>query len=149
MLVGSEDFAIRVFSHDEIVAEITETESVTGLVPVQDSRFGYALSNGTVGVYERTTRWWRIKSKNSATSVCGFDLDGDGVNELVTGWSNGKLDARNDRTGEVIFKDTFGHAVSGLIVGDYSQSGRRQLIACSSEGESKPTLSHGATHSHT
>jgi hypothetical protein len=24
-------------------------------------RFGYALANGTVGVYEKTTRWWRIK----------------------------------------------------------------------------------------
>ncbi len=40
LLVGSEDFEIRVFSGDEIVTEITETEAVTGLVPVQDGRFG-------------------------------------------------------------------------------------------------------------
>lgn len=25
------------------------------------SRFGYALANGTVGVYDRTARYWRIK----------------------------------------------------------------------------------------
>ena len=43
-------------------------------------------------------RWWRIKSKNSASAIFAFDLDGDGVKELITGWSNGKLDARNDRS---------------------------------------------------
>ena len=43
-------------------------------------------------------RWWRIKSKNNATCIFGYDLDGDGVKELITGWSNGKLDARNDRS---------------------------------------------------
>ena len=37
------------------------------------------MSNGTVGVYEKTTRWWRIKSKNSASAIAAFDLDGDGV----------------------------------------------------------------------
>ena len=25
------------------------------------SRFGYGLANGTVGVYDRTARYWRIK----------------------------------------------------------------------------------------
>ena len=64
LLVGSEDFEIRIFAEDEILTEITETEAVTSLIPVQDGRFGYALANGTVGVYEKTTRWWRIKSKN-------------------------------------------------------------------------------------
>ena len=67
-------------------------------------RFGYALANGTVGVYEKNTRWWRIKSKNQATAIFSFDLDGDGMKELITGWSSGKLDARNDKSGEVVFK---------------------------------------------
>ncbi len=30
-------------------------------------------------MYEKTTRWWRIKSKNSASAIAAFDLDGDGV----------------------------------------------------------------------
>ena len=57
-----------------------------------------------MGVYEKTTRWWRIKSKNQATAIFSFDLDGDGMKELITGWSSGKLDARNDKSGEVVFK---------------------------------------------
>ena len=61
LLVGSEDFDIRVFKDDEIIAEMSETEAITSLCPMQGSRFGYALSNGTVGVYEKIARWWRIK----------------------------------------------------------------------------------------
>ena len=95
LVVGSEDFEIRIFAEDEILAEITETEAVTALAPIEHGRFGYALANGTVGVYEKTTRWWRIKSKNTASCVFGYDLDGDGVKELITGWSNGKFVKRH------------------------------------------------------
>ena len=102
-----------------------------------DGRFGYALANGTVGVYEKTTRWWRIKSKNNSTCIGSYDLDGDGVNELITGWSNGKLDARNDKSGEVVFKENFGSAVAGLTQGDYRMDGRRELVACSTDGEGR------------
>ena len=34
---------------------------MTCLYPLHGSRFGYALANGTVGVYDRTARYWRIK----------------------------------------------------------------------------------------
>ena len=43
------------------MSEVTETEAVTALQPLAGARFGYALANGTVGVYDRTARWWRIK----------------------------------------------------------------------------------------
>ncbi|KAF7467919.1 Bardet-Biedl syndrome 2 protein [Marmota monax] len=135
LLVGSEDFDIRVFKEDEIVAEMTETEIITSLCPMYGSRFGYALSNGTVGVYDKTARYWRIKSKNHAMSIHAFDLNSDGVCELITGWSNGKVDARSDRTGEVIFKDNFSSAIAGVVEADYRMDGRVQLICCSVEGE--------------
>uniref|UniRef100_A0A8D2G8G4 Bardet-Biedl syndrome 2 protein homolog n=1 Tax=Theropithecus gelada TaxID=9565 RepID=A0A8D2G8G4_THEGE len=135
LLVGSEDFDIRVFKEDEIVAEMTETEVVTSLCPMYGSRFGYALSNGTVGVYDKTARYWRIKSKNHAMSIHAFDLNSDGVNELITGWSNGKVDARSDRTGEVIFKDNFSSAIASVVEGDYRMDGHMQLICCSVDGE--------------
>ncbi|RMX50842.1 hypothetical protein pdam_00003138 [Pocillopora damicornis] len=135
LLVGSEDFDIRVFKEDEIIAEMTETESVTSLCPIRGSRFGYALGNGTVGVYDKTARYWRIKSKNQAITIHSFDLDSDGVPELITGWSNGKIDARSDRTGEVVFKDNFSAAIAGILEGDYRMDGKVELICCSAEGE--------------
>ncbi|KAA0199277.1 hypothetical protein HAZT_HAZT008930 [Hyalella azteca] len=104
LLVGSEDFDIRVFKKDELITEMAETEAVTGLCSVAGPRFAYSLTNGTVGVYQGSSRWWRIKSKNQAMCICSYDIDGDGVPELITGWSNGKLDARNDKSGEVVFK---------------------------------------------
>nr|KAG5709090.1 hypothetical protein BaRGS_028546 [Batillaria attramentaria] len=103
LIVGSEDFDIRVFKEDEIMAEMTETES-----------------------------------KNQAISIHGYDLDSDGVEELITGWSNGKIDARSDRTGEVIFKDNFSQAVAGIVQGDYRMdagSTVEQLICVSVDGE--------------
>ncbi|KAL2093165.1 hypothetical protein ACEWY4_010477 [Coilia grayii] len=135
LLVGSEDFDIRVFKEDELVSEMAENETVTSLCHMHDSRFGYALANGTVGVYDRTARYWRIKSKNHAMSIHAFDLNADGVVELITGWSNGKIDARSDRTGEVIFKDNFSSSVAGVVEGDYRMDGKIQLICTSVEGE--------------
>ncbi|XP_044290035.1 Bardet-Biedl syndrome 2 protein isoform X2 [Varanus komodoensis] len=135
LLVGSEDFDIRVFREDEIVAEMAETEIITALTPMGSSRFGYALSNGTVGIYNQAARYWRIKSKNQAMSIHAFDINSDGVCELITGWSSGKIDARSDRTGEVIFKDNFASSVAGIVQGDYRMDGNTQLICCSVDGE--------------
>ncbi|XP_042890069.1 Bardet-Biedl syndrome 2 protein homolog [Penaeus japonicus] len=135
LLVGSEDFDIRVFKREEILFEMSETEAVTALCPMHGSRFGYALANGTVGVYEKISRWWRIKSKNQAIAIYSYDIDGDGVPELITGWSNGKVDARNDRSGEVVFKDNFQATVAGIVQGDYRMDGKNQLICCSVDGE--------------
>ncbi|ELU16233.1 hypothetical protein CAPTEDRAFT_171644 [Capitella teleta] len=135
LVVGSEDFDIRVFREDEIISEMTETEAITSLCGMQDSRFGYALANGTVGVYDKSSRYWRIKSKNHAISIHAYDLDSDGVSELITGWSNGKIDARSDRSGEVIFKDNFAQAVAGIVEGDYRMDGTDLLICCSVDGE--------------
>ena len=135
LLVGSEDFEIRAFRYDEIIAEMSETEAVTGLCPMGGSVYGYALANGTVGVYDRASRNWRIKSKNQALTIHSYDIDGDGVTELISGWSNGKIDARSKESGEIIFKDTMTSAVAGLVDADYRLEGKKQLICCSVDGE--------------
>lgn len=55
--------------------------------------------------------------------------------ELVTGWSNGKIDIRNTETGEMIFKDKFAHGIAGVIAADYNLDGIEELIVCSVSGE--------------
>lgn len=97
--------------------------------------FAYALSNGTVGVYQKKERLWRIKSKNQAVSILSFDINNDGVTELVTGWTNGKLDARNIENGEVLFRDNLVHSIAGILSVDYNLDGILELIVCTVEGE--------------
>ena len=57
------------------------------------------------------------------------------MKELITGWSSGKLDARNDKSGEVVFKDSMSSSVAGVTQGDYRMDGKMELITCSSDGE--------------
>lgn len=40
--------------------------------------FGYALSNGTYGVYHGRKRLWKQKAKDRVTAMIGVDLDLDG-----------------------------------------------------------------------
>lgn len=76
-----------------------------------------------------------FQSKNQPMCIVAFDIDGDGKPELITGWSNGKVDARSIRTGEVLCKDSFGHSIAGIVVADYCLDGTDQLIVCSVDGE--------------
>ena len=89
--VGSDDFDIRVFQDEDVISEVSEADVIVGLCPIQSTRFGYALANGTIGVYNGMDRMWRVKSKHSVCAISSFDLDGDGVPELLSGWSSGRV----------------------------------------------------------
>ncbi len=39
----------------------------------------------------RLDRVWRVKSKHSVCAIASYDLDGDGLPELISGWSNGRV----------------------------------------------------------
>uniref|UniRef100_A0A7S3GBK3 Bardet-Biedl syndrome 2 protein homolog n=1 Tax=Palpitomonas bilix TaxID=652834 RepID=A0A7S3GBK3_9EUKA len=135
LLVGSEDFEIRIYQDDEVLSEVTETDAVVGLSPLHHNRYGYALANGTIGVYEGSTRAWRVKSKNHVNTIIGFDLDGDGEPELISGWSSGRFEVRSDRSGEVIYKQKFPEPLAHLVAADYRMDGRTEVMACAIDGE--------------
>ncbi len=61
MVVGSDDFDIRVFKSDQIIGETSETDTISYIAPLKGNAFAYSLTNGTIGVYERLQRLWRIK----------------------------------------------------------------------------------------
>lgn len=135
LVAGSEDYDIRVFKDEAILYEISETDVITSLCGIYPQTFGYALKNGTVGVYHKQERIWRIKSKNRAAALTSWDINGDGVPELVTGWTSGKLDARSIETGEVVFKDSFADAIAAIFICDYNMDGIEEIVVVSVEGE--------------
>lgn len=59
--MSSEDYNIRVFQGNQLIGELAETEIVTHLTVLPENRFAYSVSNGTVGVYEKDVRLWRVK----------------------------------------------------------------------------------------
>lgn len=135
LVVGSDDFEIRAFQNEETVFECIETSAVLALAPLQKNLLGYALQNGTVGVYKGKHRAWRVKSKNVPTAIRAFDINGDGEKEIVIGWSNGKFESRRVANGEVVHKDTFSSPVAALVTADYRMDGNEEIICCSADGE--------------
>ncbi|GLD94916.1 hypothetical protein PINS_up003541 [Pythium insidiosum] len=135
LVVGSDDFEIRAFQQEEIVYETTETSKILALTPIQKQLFGYALQNGTVGVYKGKSRAWRVKSKNVPTAIHSFDLDGDGEKEIVIGWNNGKFEARRISNGEVVQKDLLSAPVAAIVSADYRMEGTDEVICCTADGE--------------
>jgi len=136
LLVGSDDFEIRAFQHEESLFEITETESVIDLIALGGSRFAYALSNGTVGVYDGMTRLWRVRGTENLNCMVAFDMDGDGITELVIGWSGGKLEARRVEDGKVVFWEVLSSSVTNLAIGRFAISmSDPEMICCTQNGD--------------
>lgn len=69
LLVGSDDFAIRIFQGEEVISEVTEAAKIVELCRIRGKRYGYALENGTIGVYEGGSRVWRVKSKHQCMAL--------------------------------------------------------------------------------
>ena len=134
LLVGSEDDDIRVFRGESILTEISETATPLHLVAVRDTKFAYGLSNGTVGVYDKSIRLWRLKSKHKVGALHSFDLDGDGLPEVLIGWDNGRFEVRGETNGEVIFRDHASAAIVGCIDEDYQGAGRGQVLVVAANG---------------
>lgn len=135
LLVGSEDFEIRIFHREEVTAEATEADVITGLTPMRGANYGYSLANGTIGVYNNGSRIWHAKSKHKVMALAAFDLDADGVEELVTGWSNGRLEVRHESNGELVYKDRFTSSIAQIVIGDYRMDNKDEIIACATDGE--------------
>lgn len=135
LLVGSDDFNIYFYKNEEHIFEITQNDEVTGLCPVKDSEIAFALKNGSLGVYEKQKKIWKKTTKNQVQAIRAFDIDCDGVPEIICGMSNGKLEVRREKNGTVVLKDTFDTPISAIIEADYRNDGKEQFIACSYTGE--------------
>lgn len=142
LLVGSDDFEIRVFQQEELLNEITEADKVTILQPIGNgSKFVYGLANGTVGVYTGVNnRLWRVKTKNKVTAVQAYDLDMDGVPEIISGWDNGSFNVRREENGEIVFRQNMDAPVAAILCADYRMDGKEEVMICSEAGEIRAYL---------
>lgn len=142
LLVGSEDFEVRSFRGEELIGETTEADKILHLAPVAgQSRFAYGLVNGTVGVYNgMKSRMWRVKTKHRPTSILAYDLNADGVSEVISGWVNGGFNVRSGESGEVLFRGTLSAPIAAVVRADYRMDGKDSLMVCSEAGEIKGFL---------
>ena len=81
-----------------------------------------------------------MKSRHQPTCINSFDLTGDGVPELLSGWSNGKFEVRSEKTGETLFKESFGAPISSVLCADFRGNGREEVICITEDGEVKGYL---------
>lgn len=61
LLVGSDDFVIRVFKGEELIYDINEDSKIKELTLIADNIFGYALESGSYGCYFSRKRLWSQK----------------------------------------------------------------------------------------
>jgi Bardet-Biedl syndrome 2 protein len=135
LIVGSDDYEIRFFHNEEMISEQTEADKIEFLHTIEKNLFSYGLSNGTVGVYTGPkNRLWRVKTKHKVTALVSYDLNCDGVPEIITGWSNGLLNIRNIDNGETLYKQILPSPIAALVRGDYRLDDKEELIVCSVNG---------------
>ena len=135
ILMGSEDYAIRIFRGEELIYDINESAKVTALMATKLGRYAYALDNGTLGLYNKTHRVWRAKTKNKVITLTAGDVNGDGQPEIVVGWSNGRFEVRSEAKGEPLYKKMVKEPISKVILDDLRLDGTQQTIICTESGK--------------
>ncbi|CAG9795877.1 unnamed protein product [Diatraea saccharalis] len=134
LLVGSDDFYIRVLKNNQFIMEIAETGPIVCLSPVTEVRFSYGLANGTIGIYEEGIRLWRVKSKQNALAL---QWSGE---MLACCWNNGRVDWRDGATGRVLRRVQMRSGAAAMLLADYRSMGIPDLVCVSDKGEEEDRL---------
>ncbi|KAK6752046.1 hypothetical protein RB195_003458 [Necator americanus] len=139
LIIGSPDSELRIFKNDLMRAELMETDAIVVLQGFDKNRFGYALANGTVGMYNQDQRLWRIKSKSVITAILPYPND-----DMVTCiWNSGKIDVRSiSENGEVVCRDSLsaGQNVIAGFVSRINAEDEVEFTVVTADGKDLPSL---------
>ena len=117
-----------------------ESSPVTHLYDLGDSRLGFALKNGAIGVYYGDTKLWKHQLKDKVTSIAKFDISDNTMTTpkicMIVGWANGMIEARNIETGNIEWQTNVAmkESIAGIVIGDLRGDGKDQLITVTTNG---------------
>ncbi|CBY18271.1 unnamed protein product [Oikopleura dioica] len=124
IVVGTTDQEITIYDHEELTDTRTEVSQIALLTRVGADQMAYALQNGTIGVYQRLNRLWRVKSKSTATCQCFYKPN----KSLLTGWESGRWEMRKMESGEIIYKSQIECSVAKVVAHSFSTAGDDLLV---------------------
>ena len=142
LVAGSDDYCIRVFRGAELIFDINESAKILQIKCIHKNIFGFALENGTYGVYYSRKRLWTQKQSAKVTSIIGMDFNHENEMQLVIGFDNGTIEVRKHRSGDLVHQVQLNKAngkesdyyIAKLFYTDYRREGKKQLIAVCKNG---------------
>jgi len=135
LIVGTDDYTIRIYKDEKSSLEINENTKIVLIQPYENTKFVFGLDNGTMGIYERGEKVWKKKQKGILNSCLCFDLNNDGVAEIICGLSTGKIQIRSEQKGDVLYEIELSSPIAKILLGDLNNSGFDQIICCTESGE--------------
>lgn len=105
-------------------------------LPSPEQGTGLEISETKTTLYERL---WRHKCKQTPDKMIMYDINGDGLDELLIGFKSGRLEARSPFTGQLLAATRcfrVSDRLAALTVIGYQQNNslRLALVACSTNG---------------
>ena len=128
LLVGSEDYSIRVYKGEELIFDINEDSKIQFLSKIKNSSFAYSLNNGAIGVYSGSQQKWNKRIDNKITALLGVDYEMDGNQQLMIGYQSGKFEVRKSSNGESTYTANMGATISKIVYEDYRLEGSPQVV---------------------
>ncbi|KAJ3306520.1 Bardet-Biedl syndrome 2 protein, partial [Blyttiomyces sp. JEL0837] len=91
-------------------------------------------SDNSFGVYESTTRVWKFRARDTVSCIACFDVDHDKELEFLIGYKNGTIEARRQRTGDVVWSEKISCSIQSLLSGSLRRNDVVDLIAIDENG---------------
>lgn len=119
LVVGSDDFSIWMFRHEELIFDIKESAPVNFISWIDRAFFGFGLGNSSLGVYSGSAKKWKLKCDNIITALKGVNHNIDGDLQLIAGYQNGLIEVRKHQTGEITHQLYLDSPISSIMYYDY------------------------------